>query len=863
MTLVESTAGVEFTVSGALFAGGSDAGANDFAILAGIDTDAATAGGQMKLVDGDIARQFSITGDQTGSLLYDRIILRNRIVPGDTTVSAQHVLEQAGIIVEGSSGATLTGLAVTDTAPAGLRGTVMPATMLGTSGFSDGQATGYADVRDGQPVVTFYATGGTTSQNNILKFTFDGTPVTVQFTDGAGVAIPSGGSADVPVGPASSVFTVINQIAVAMASAGLGASAAAVISAGLIRQEGAGFRFTSALSNENSAIVIGSDNANSTLGFTDGQTATRTAVPVALLASAMMADNGGAFSALDLLAWGTPPATDFPGLGFALVEEDASGAEYLYVQSQGTGGLGTSSTVVWDAAASDSVLLPGVGLGIDDGDGASGEAGVSGFFVTSSDPVNGSGTRNNSILNDGSIGSGIGNPGDGQDGLVGQTYRDLVTGLTFTVLPREGGTNYPGAALTDSFTFTVRHVVTTDSNLPVNSIPGLELLVTNTKNIGAGDTGIVETYERGGNQPAIGDVYYVTYNYQKQDFATQLYTKFSAIEAAYGELSLDNPVTLATYLAIINGAVLVGVKQVEKDVDEDNDGVPDSASIQAYINAVDDLDGALPGGVLPDILVALRGDSTTLYEYMARDADIQSSIRYRAERTVMGGCSAGTDPREAQAMAQAIQRTRFRLVYPDIATLTIDRADGSQEEFLVGGEYLASALTGSIVSPNVDVATPWTGRKLFGFNSLARILDAVEQNQTAVRGVTVLEDRPPVIRVRQGLTTDMVGNSTNGNATLSKLPTIILIADEVQQQTRKALDRFIGIKFLPGILSQIEGQLATTLRQLVEGQIITAYTGVKAETSPDDPTVAEVEAYYQPVFPLLYLIVTFNLRSSL
>ena len=45
--------------------------------------------------------------------------------------------------------------------------------------------------------------------------------------------------------------------------------------------------------------------------------------------------------------------------------------------------------------------------------------------------------------------------------------------------------------------------------------------------------------------------------------------------------------------------------------------------------------------------------------------------------------------------------------------------------------------------------------------------------------------------------------------------------------------------------------------------LINTFTGVTANVSPDDPTAAEVEAYYQPVFPLLYIVVTFNLRSSL
>ena len=196
------------------------------------------------------------------------------------------------------------------------------------------------------------------------------------------------------------------------------------------------------------------------------------------------------------------------------------------------------------------------------------------------------------------------------------------------------------------------------------------------------------------------------------------------------------------------------------------------------------------------------------------------------------------------------------LVYPDMATLTLSRADGTSDSYLVDGTYLASAVTGSTVSPTIDVATPWTGMRLFGFDQLGRLLDAVQQNQVAVKGVTVLEDKPPVIRIRHGLTTDM-------SNVLTKTPTVITIADEVQRQARATLDRFIGTKFLPGVTSTIEIQLATALKQLMEANIIAAYTGVTAEVDEEDPTVANVEAYYQPIFPLLYIVVTFNLRSSL
>lgn len=824
--------------------------AQDFAVLAGVDTAAATAGSQVKVLHGPIARRFTIAGDNTSALSHDRLILRSRVVPGYGTVYPFTTLANTGITIQGSTGDTLTGLTAQETAESAWRATVLGATLRGEVGFVGGQvATGtYSDVRDGQPVVTFYAAGGTNAQNNVFKFSVNNVPITVNFTDAAGSAIASGGSAEVPLGPAGTANTVLGQIRAAIVAAGFSGGQSIVIA----RQEGAAIRLMSNLTTAAGTLVIGNGNANAVLGFNDGDVAERTPVTAKKVASTLMGHSAASVAA-SLNSWATPTASYFAAEALAWVKYDASGAQYLYLQSQGTSGLGTTSSVAFAAASADDVLRQGTGIGAVAGDGGAGEAGITGFYVTSSDPVNGSGTSNTSLLNPS-------NDGLGQDGVVGQTYRDLVTGLTFTVLPRTGGSNYPA---TESFTFRVRNVVTTDSNLPVNTIPGVEMVVSNTFGIASGDTAIVETFARGGAEPTVGDLFYISYQYTKQDFNPALFTRFATIESIYGELSPDNPVTLASYLAILNGAVLVGIKQVQKDTDTNGDGVADTASITAFRNAVDELEGPLTGGILPDILVPLRGDNTEFFQYITRHADIQSDIRHQAERTVIAGVSAGTTPRSVGNVAQAVQRTRFRLVYPDIVIVPLPRADGPDEETLVDGTYLAAMLAGSVVSPNSDVATPWTNRRLIGATRLARTLDAVEMNQVAVKGVTVLEDRPPTIRVRHGLTTDLVGNSTNGNATLSKLPTIIQIVDEVHQQSRATLDRFIGTKFLPGVLSQIEGQLSNTLKLLVDAQILAAYTGVKARVAPDDPTVAEVEAYVQPVFPLLYIVINFNLRSSL
>lgn len=811
--------------------------ADDLAILAGLDTGAAHDGDQAKLNVGQVAKSYRIT--QGGVNVHDRLILRNRIHPGGVSMSGYDAASQCQLLIGAGSGNAKMGLENAAYGEASYTGTVKAPTLVGRVGFGGG-----SDAATGEPQVTFYDGTGAQAANNVFEFTLDGVPVKVVFT-----ASSTGTTAN--LGPASGAGNpdILDQIMTAMSllpGAPFG-NWAAINTAKLVQREGAGIRLTSPTYKEGSSIVIGGGSANAVLGFTEGTVAARTLVSAELLASALNSDRSASLANFlhDFTNIGVA-ASEFAAQAVALVEADASGRKYLHIASAGpaTSDYGSGSTITLLDATTRSWLFVGTGIDELNNAGAAGEAAINGFFVTSSDAVNGSGSVNTSVLN----------AGAGQDGRIGQTYRDAVTGLTFTLLPRGWHDNpagpwiaYPNGA---TLRFNVSKTVTTDANIPIRAIPGLELLVANTAGVGVGDTAIVTTYPRGGEEPAIGDIYYASYVYQKQDFTTAFFTKMSSIEAAYGAIHPDNPVSLAAYLAILNGAVLVGIKQVPR---AEGSSYADTST---YVSAISELEGVLPGHIQPDLITPLRGDSTQMFQLLKRSNDIQSSIRYRSERTSIIGVAAGTTEEQAKTLAQTLSSDRMRLVYPDMALIDIEEANGSTKEYLIDGPMLAAMLVGSVVSPNVDVATPWTRRRLIGPSQLARTLDAVQQNLLAQKGITVLEDKPPFIRVRHGLTTDMT-------SILTKTPTVRLIADHVQQQSRATLDQFIGIKFLPGVLSQVEGRLARMMQQLMKQEIIALYTGLKATVDPEDPTTANVEAYYQPVFPLLYIVLTFHLRANL
>jgi hypothetical protein len=560
-------------------------------------------------------------------------------------------------------------------------------------------------------------------------------------------------------------------------------------------------RLTSATTSPSSSIQILSGTGNEVLGFSEGDVANQTLVSASEVINRLNA------------------TASFNTDGVAYVST-IEGQDYVTIESIATGAT-TSSIVFTTGSASAFNTTTGVGIT----PGVSGDNGESAHdrFTVSSNNANGS--------------AGTGVPG--------QTYTDVRTGLRFTILPAQTS----GYSSGGSFTLEVSPTWKVNPGIPYLSIPGLETVVTDTVGVGVNDTATLQTFNPSGLEPAIGDFYYVSYRFMKQDFSTRLFQQFKTIEANFGRLTPENRVTLGAYLMILNGAVLVGVKQVLK--------IPNTnqANDQAFITAINDLATPLPGNVKPDVLVPLS-TSTVVYGALMQHCEVQSNIRNQAERMGFIGFASGTSPTTAQAVAKSLLSNRIMAFYPDSAVITLSNELGESFESLVDGTFLAAAVAGASVSPAVDVATPYTRRRIQGFTRLPRVLDPVEANQTAVAGVTILEDLDPLVRIRQGLTTDM-------STILSRLPTVTQIADFVQQQSRSTLDSFVGTKFLASRTNEVEVSMTSLFKQLVQAEIVGAFTGIAAAVDPDDPTILRFEAFYQPIFPLLYLVLTFNLRARI
>lgn len=508
---------------------------------------------------------------------------------------------------------------------------------------------------------------------------------------------------------------------------------------------------------------------------------------------------------------------------------------------------GTAMDVLWSNAdttvadpdfAAENVTYPaGTGSGNSDAQVTPGyavEETISLTFIDSTSYV---------VTSDTSGGSG--SVGD-NTGWLNQTYIDNKTGFRVTVL--SGATVSYAAA--DVIGYTVSPTFITSAT-PTRAILGARMTVTDTEDVGSGDTATVTTYNKSGNEPSIGDFYYVTLDEEKTDIYSTPYffTRERDALAFTGPLSQDNPLGLAAHLSFLNGAPAVVLLQIPRA-----SGSSD-ASDSAYISGIDVFNEPLEGGSRPALIQPLS-TSTTVLSYLKQSNSIQSGIRYQNERISYFGFALNTSPTTAQTIARSIASERMIGLYPDGAITTVTDELGTDIEILVNGSQLASAITGRDTSPAFDVATPLTNKPIIGFKRLFRRLDSVVQAQTATAGLTVLEEQAASINIKIALTTDLT-------SVLTRTPSVIKIKDFVQKGARSALQPYIGQKFLTGKTREIEAKLGSYLKALRNQNIITAFTGISATPDENDPTIVRVEAFYSPVLPLLWIVITFNLRSRI
>ena len=488
------------------------------------------------------------------------------------------------------------------------------------------------------------------------------------------------------------------------------------------------------------------------------------------------------------------------------------------------------------------------------GSALSGAVSISGATLTeaygSTDPVNGIGYWINPIgkgsvnkvvtVTDSTSTYSITGGGTAASNIkLGQTA--VTTDGFVTTVTGDIGSDY-------TFTISTSPTFTADGGVLRNiTVPGVNLNVTNTLGTGIDSTTYLKVYNlNNGSEPSVGSSYYVSYEYGKTNFSSGVYQDLKAIAAEYGDPNTDNPLSLAARLAIQNGATVVALKQVKKEVGKN------TVATGSYLTAIDEMKKPLGGSVKPHVIAPLSADPAVAI-YLNRHCIEMSAPRMESERMGVVGTAIGTTPAGVQKLARSLNSELMMVVYPDSFVAQVQDRSGVVTNKYVDGTYVAAALAGSLCSTSLDVATPVTRRIIGGFTAVGRVLDPTEANQIAVSGVTVMEQVEAGLRVRHGLT-------TNVSTVLTRTPSVTMTVQDIQRSLRASLDQYIGQKFTSVLPKTVEQAARSMFQGKIDAQIVSKLVDLVVYADQDDPTVMRLESVYVPVFPLEYVVCNLSIR---
>ena len=447
----------------------------------------------------------------------------------------------------------------------------------------------------------------------------------------------------------------------------------------------------------------------------------------------------------------------------------------------------------------------------------------------------------------------------GAVGFLGQTFNDLDTGFVVTIvdpnealdygytsLPSPGYRFQPGDKLVFQVNDSFAH---TTSAVPSLSMYGLRVKVGNTFGMYQGDSLVINTFNKAGNEPAIGEYYFadLLLGKSESDYAIKYFTNLSDVYKQFGDPLPENRASLAAKLMFQNGASIVAIKQVQKQF-----GL-ETASDQAYMEAISELAVALPGSDRrPDVIVPMT-TSPVVLQYLAKFLNIQASSRQLAEAMGFVGLPLYATSGSARSLARSISSERVIMAYPGGAILSVD-INGRSTEFTVDGSFLAAAMCGLYLNPANDVATTLTFQKLVGFDRLIKRETDPIMDLMASDGVCILTELDGALEIRHYKTT-----STDN--ILKQEPTTTSICDMTRQLCRKDLKQFVGRKNVQAVCTDIAITMNSRLGALISQEILESYKNLAVSRDKNDPTVINVVVTIKPVFSVLWINIQFSVTT--
>jgi hypothetical protein len=378
------------------------------------------------------------------------------------------------------------------------------------------------------------------------------------------------------------------------------------------------------------------------------------------------------------------------------------------------------------------------------------------------------------------------------------------------------------------------------SVISVGSLPGLaDYKLTTDYTI----SNNVINWSPAGAEPVAGATYYITFKKAKPItfYDPILFFDPDDVRGAYG-YELENgeirSATLAALLQFAGGASqVIGVQQA-------------SNSYSDFVAAIDKLKTeeidllSAPGMTFGD----------TYRTYAITHVNQMCSELEGKERMLFIGASQFNTSITDQA-AETVSISNEKIVYvepPSVKILLHDYGTGEDVLTEVSSHFAGASLIGVASNPNYDTAEPLLRKTLPLIADLGKKYLRSEQNYLASNGGLVLFKDGADVKVRHDLTTSL----TNAN---TQQISIIRTKFFVAKRWRKVLNRLIGSKITSAIVKDIGLTSSIFFQQLVESNTIVGFRALKVKQDPLEPRRIKVYAEIAPIYPLVWVDVTFAL----
>ena len=375
--------------------------------------------------------------------------------------------------------------------------------------------------------------------------------------------------------------------------------------------------------------------------------------------------------------------------------------------------------------------------------------------------------------------------------------------------------------------------------------------------------------------PNDGEYYYITYKTPVTDsqYEYKLYTDANQLIAVHGEETIANEVSIAGVLALRNGALGVGVIQL--NISPRTPGAPTPAeyyvAYQATLPILEQLDTPYCRYIVPCTCISDGTDLTDpdifgLFYTHVNNMSSSFNRRWsmlirgiRANTTVNSNTDVKNDLIALGSGYNGLQGARRVIIVApgEVYRVLLNTTTNTYQSTLVGGWALAAAAAGRICGYD-NPAIPLTWKAIAGLTT-DRIFSAADMNAIADLGNTSLfMYKGTNIICRHGMTTD----HTNAN---TQEISVVEIEDYIKVQSIYVLeDSYIGSIITVGLTQAIRGSLSAFMEQLIRKQVIADYDSGSISVSQDsnDPRVINIFFRVKPSYPLNWIDIKFQFYAG-